>query len=408
MNQIHQNSKLFLLITMGMLSALGPFVTDFYLPAFPAIRQYFSTTESMIQLSLTTGMLGLGVGQLILGPVSDKYGRKYPILSSLLLFIVATLGCIFAPGIGLFIVFRFFQGIAGAGGVVISKSVAADLYQGNELTRFFSMLMIVNGLAPIVAPVFGSLVIKVTSWRGIFVALLILGFILLAVSYYLKESLAKEKRITGSLFSSFSNFGPIFRNKHFMYYVMAQTSALTFLFAYIAASPFIFQEHYHLDPIVYGICFGINAFGIMAGSRLVTLFNEKKALLIGGGGLLVTALFTVSVLSARGGIGLCEFFLFLQMLFMGLILPTTTSLGLDLERRYSGSASAIMGFLPFLAGSIVSPLVGMGNMIYSTGFIIFICCSLALLFILLAVNKNEYSLVAEEAVPITTQNNKKR
>ncbi len=389
MDKISRNSTSFLLLFMGMLSAFGPFVTDLYLPAFPIIRHYFATDVPMIQLSLTTGMLGLGFGQLILGPVSDKYGRKYPLLGSLLLFIIATVGCIFSHSIGIFIFFRFFQGIAGAGGVVISKSVAADLYQGSELTRFFSMLMIVNGLAPIAAPLFGSLMIKVTTWQGIFVILLILGFVLLILNFRLRESLSKEKRIRGNLFVSFRNFGPIISNGHFMSYVMAQTMALGFLFAYIAASPFIFQEHYHLDPLVYGICFGVNAFGIMAGSRFVTFFSEQKALIIGGSGLVLTAIFSTAVLVSDGSIWWCELFFFIQMLFMGLILPTTTSLGLDLERNYRGSASAVMGFLPFLAGGIVSPLVGMGNIIYSTSIIILVCCLLSLLFIRLALRKEK-------------------
>lgn len=372
---------------MGMLSAFGPFVTDFYLPAFPSVAAYFGSSASLVQLSLTTGMLGLGGGQLIIGPLSDKYGRKRLIIGSLLLFVLSTVACIFAPTISLFIIFRLFQGIAGAGGVVASKSVAADLFSGHELTRFFSLLMMVNGLAPIAAPVFGGLLIKVTTWRGIFVALLLLGMVLLLLNARLKESLAADRRIRGSLFSTFRNFIPILRNRHFIYYVMSQTMAMGFLFSYISASPFLFQNHFHLDPIMYSVLFGINSLGIMAGSRMLMLLREKKALLVGGIGLLATGFSSAAILVLSNSLLCLEVSLFLQMMCLGLILPASTSLGLDLERSHNGSASAIMGFLPFLAGSIVSPLVGLGNLIHSTAIAIVICCLLSLFFIILAVKR---------------------
>ena len=378
------NSRSFLLITMGLLSAFGPFVTDFYLPAFPVITDYFHTSASMIQLSLTAGMLGLGGGQLLIGPISDKYGRKLPVIVAMLLFIVATLGCIYAQSIELFLVFRLMQGVAGSGGVVVSKSVAADLYKGRELTKFFSMLMVVNGLAPILAPVFGGMLINVTSWKGIFWALFGLGIALLVLNLNLKESLSRERRVKGSIFSSFRNFGSILKNKKFMFYVLAQSFAMGFLFSYISSSPFVFQEHYRLSPVGFSICFGINAFGIMLGSWLVSFIPEKMALLSGGISLMLLSVLFSSVLYVGGSIIIVECCLFLLMVALGLILPTTSSLGLNLEPENSGSASAILGFVPFLMGSIVSPLVGIGNILYSTGISVVVCSTLTLLFIWLA------------------------
>lgn len=383
-----QNSKLYLLIVMGLLSAFGPFVTDFYLPALPTITGFFHTSVSMVQLSLTAGMLGLGVGQLFIGPFSDKYGRKPLIITSLLFFIISTVACIYTKDIHVFISFRLIQGFAGSGGVVISKSVAADLYKDRELTKFFSLLMVVNGFGPIAAPVFGGVLINFTTWQGIFWALLSLGVILLLLNLNLKESLPAEKRVNGNLLASFKNFIPILKNRRFMFYVFAQTCAMGFLFSYIASSPFIFQEHYHLSPILFSLCFAFNAFGIMVGSWLVSFFAEQKALTLGASGLVVLGSVLSGILLSNGNIILLESVFFLQMISLGMILPTTSSLGLNLERKNHGSASAILGFLPFLAGSIVSPLVGIGNIVYSTSVSIVICSILSLFFAITAVRVN--------------------
>lgn len=398
MKEQKQNSKIFLLIVMGMLSAFGPFITDFYLPALPIITTFFGTSVSMIQLSLTAGMLGLGVGQLLIGPLSDKYGRRPLILISLLVFMISTIACIYSKHIELFIIFRLIQGFAGAGGVVISKSVAADLYKGKELTKFFSLLMIVNGLGPIIAPVFGGFLINVTTWQGIFWTLFILGFILFIFNLNTKETLPTEKRSNGDLLETFTNFGPIFRNRQFMYYVLAQSFAMGFMFSYIASSPFIFQEHYHLTPVLFSICFALNAFGIMIGSWFVSLFTEKKALIIGGIGLSSFGILLAAILLSNGNIVLLESIFFIQMVCLGMILPTTSALGLNLVRENNGSASAILGFLPFLSGSIVSPLVGLGNIIYSTSIAIVICCFITLFFTFSAV---------KDKMKVVTANNKK-
>ncbi len=392
--QKQQNSKLYLLIVMGLLSAFGPFVTDFYLPALPTITGYFNTSVSMVQLSLTAGMLGLGAGQLLIGPLSDKYGRRPLILLSLVVYSISTVACIYSSSIEIFVVYRLIQGFAGSGGVVISKSVAADLYKDRELTKFFSLLMVVNGLGPIAAPVFGGFLINFTTWQGIFWALFILGIILLLLNLGFKESHPVEKRVDGNVLDSFKNFIPILKNSRFMFYVLAQTFAMGFLFSYISASPFIFQEHYHLSPLMFSMCFAFNAFGTMVGSWLVSLFSEKNALLAGGFGLVILGALLSFTLISGGNIIVLEAVFFFQMVALGMILPTTASLGLNLERDNSGSASAILGFLPFLSGSVVSPLVGLGNIIYSTSISIVICCIITMFFISMAIRSNFAKAVA--------------
>lgn len=200
-----RNSYIFTLTFVGMIAAFGPFVTDFYLPALPALSDYFGTPASMIQLSLTVGMIGLGTGQLVVGPLSDRYGRRLPLLVSLAAFVAATAGCIMTDSIGRFLLYRFVQGLAGAGGVVISRSVATDLYAGRELARFFSVLGSVQGIVPVAAPVIGGLLLAVTDWKGIFAVLLGIGILLLVMTLTFRESLAQRSR---SVTASFKGYAP--------------------------------------------------------------------------------------------------------------------------------------------------------------------------------------------------------
>lgn len=209
MDKKTRNSELYLLLMVGAISAFGPFVTDFYLPALPSLNEYFHTTASLVQLSLTFSMIGLAVGQLVIGPLSDKYGRKSPLLWSLVIFSFSTLGCIYAPNIHWFVFFRLIQGLSGAGGLVISKSITVDLYEGAALTRFFSMLSSVQGVAPICAPVLGGFLLETTSWKGIFWILFAIGLLLLVTLCFFKESLPRDKRQGGNVWATFRRYLPV-------------------------------------------------------------------------------------------------------------------------------------------------------------------------------------------------------
>ena len=197
------NSKLFLVLLLGVLSAFGPFVVDLYLPSLPQLASFFETSASMTQLTLTTAMIGLAVGQLLLGPLSDKFGRKIPLIISLVIYIISTVLIVYAPNIEAMIVLRVIQGLFSAGSVVISRAVATDLYRGHEMTRFFGLLMTINGLAPIISPILGSLLLEYISWKGIFIFLALIGVIVLLFCFRLKESLNLENRLQGSIFSTF-------------------------------------------------------------------------------------------------------------------------------------------------------------------------------------------------------------
>ena len=382
------NSRVFLLMAMGMMSAFGPFVTDFYLPGLPALAASFGTTTSWVQMSLTSSMIGLAGGQLLIGPASDRYGRRMPLILSMALFILSTLACLFAWNIESFVFFRIFQGIAGAGGVVISKSVAADLYQGKALNDFFSLLMVINGLAPIVAPVLGGFIMRYTDWEGIFIILLAVGVILFVVSVRFRESLPPGRRIPGSVWRSFGKFVPIIRNGSFMHYVWIQTFSMGVFFTYIASSPFLLQEHFRLDAFGYSLCFAINASGMIVGSRITPRFSDVfSALKTGVYGLCIASGLFVAVLFAGGLFYVMEALLFIMMVFLGMILPTSTSLALTLERKNAGGASAVIGFFLFIFGAIVSPMTGFGPMILSISVMTLLCCLLAFVFLRIAARR---------------------
>lgn len=372
---IKRNSKLFLVLFLGTLSAFGPFVTDLYLPALPLMSNYFSASTSTIQLTLTGSMVGLALGQLLIGPISDKLGRKKPLIISLIVYLISTVAIIILPNIYAMIILRFIQGISSAGAVVISRAVSTDLYKGREMAQFFALLMAVNGLAPILSPVLGSLLLELTDWRGIFIALAIIGIIIIIIaSLKFHESLAEQKRLNVPITKTYHSIVLVSQNKLFTALVFIQGFALAAMFAYIAASPFILQTHYNLSAISYSLCFGLNGFAIVLGSKISGRFNEKKGIKLGLTMMLIISIYLAIVLSLMLPFLFVEVGFFLLLLGLGLILPAGSALAMGLERKRAGSASALFGFLPFFLGGIVSPLVGIGNIFYSSSIAIVICC----------------------------------
>jgi len=341
------NSKLFLVLLLGVLSAFGPFVVDLYLPSLPQFASFFETNASMTQLTLTTAMIGLALGQLLLGPLSDKFGRKKTLIISLVIYIISTVLIVFSPNIETMIVLRVIQGLSSAGSVVISRAVATDLYRGREMTRFFGLLMTINGLGPIISPILGSLLLEYISWKGVFV------FLALIV-------------------------GVIIKNRLFMSYVGIQSFLLGSMFAYIAASPFIFQSFYGLSAFVFSLCFGVNGAALVIGANIGGKLPNRKALAIGVLAFVVAALYTIAVLIIQPHWLFVEIGFFAMLLLMGMTFPAISSLAMESERQYAGSASALLGFAPFFLGGVVSPLVGIGNIFYSTASVILACSLLAL------------------------------
>lgn len=378
-----QNMKVFIPATLGMLTAFGPFVTDFYLPVLPEMTGYFHTTPALASMSLTAGMIGLAAGQLFIGPLTDKYGRKRILVGSMLLFVVASLLCIFSGDIFMFNAMRVLQGLAGAGGIVIAKSMSADMYTGRELASFMALLGAINGIAPVCAPVVGGLMAGVTSWTGVFAVILAVGLVLMVCSMFLPETLQPANRIRKSVIKVYGNLFRVFRNSRFTLSVMAEMACFFMFFAYIASSPFIMQQVYHLSPLGYSLCFGLNALMIGVGAAMATRFRSQGTCLrFGGLGMLAGTLLLAFLLNTAMPLWIVMLAYIYTLICFGLMQPPLTAIALDSERDNVGAASAIFGASGFVASALSSPLVGIGDITVTSGLVMACGAVVCLLFIL--------------------------
>ena len=355
-----------LALLLGSLAALGPLTIDMYLPSFPTITNEFSTNASLIQFSLTSCLLGLGIGQLIIGPMSDVQGRRTPLIFFLGLYFVASLACAYASTVYIFIGARFVQGFAAAGGIVISRAVVRDVYVGRELTKFFALLMLINNLAPILAPVVGSSILLFTNWRGVFITLSLIGIMLVAtITFKFEETLPTEERIPSNLKQTIGNFSTLIKNRKFMGYALTQSFITSGIFAYVSGTPFVYQTIYGVSPQVFSILFGINGVGIMIGTILIGKFAdvipETRFLKIG---LLmsITASFSLFIVVLfHGPLYAVVISIFVFISSIGIISTSSFSLAIQDQGHVAGSASALLGLLPFIFGAISAPLVGIAG-----------------------------------------------
>lgn len=379
-----------LVFILGNLTAFGPFITDFYLPCLPELTEYFSASASMTQLSLTAGMLGLAAGQLFIGPLSDKYGRKRPLLWCLLLFVLATVGCMLSTAIQIFVFFRLLQGLTGAGGLVISKVIIADSFTGRDVAHYFAILAAVQGVAPIVAPVIGGVAFSLTSWQGTFAVLGIWALGLLLLCRRMRETLAPEERLRVPVLSTFACYVPVLGNGRYLVMNLLQSFSSAALIAYISASPFIFQNHFGLTPLEYSICFAANALGLVAGSSAMMKVKRLSAVTPWCSvGLFVTGAVMSVALWSGWSFAVFEAALVAMLVCVGMMTPVGITLALDSVTEHRGTASALLGAVPFLLGGIVAPLTGLGNMIYSmTGIVLF--CSAVCLCLYLCSRRWDY------------------
>lgn len=352
----------FIPATLGMLTAFGPFVTDFYLPVLPEMSEFFHTSPALASLSLTTGMIGLAAGQVFIGPLTDKYGRKKILVGSMLMFAIASVLCIIAPNIYVFNLMRIFQGLAGAGGIVISKSMSTDMYSGKELANFMAILGSINGIAPVCAPVVGGIMAGFTTWQGVFALLLGIGIILMVCSARLPETLTPERRIQKNIMQVYANLFRVFRNSLFTLSTLAEMACFFTFFAYIASSPFILQQIYGLSPFEFSLCFALNAFTIGIGAAIGPQFKHTNtALKCGAIDFVVAAVCLSLCLYIHAPLVVVMGFYIYLLVSFGLMQPGLTATALDAERKNAGAASAIFGASGFVAGAISSPLVAMGK-----------------------------------------------
>lgn len=350
-------------LILGGMTAFGPLSMDLYLPAFPAIAEGLHASAAEVQLSLLACTSGLALGQLVMGPLSDTLGRRRPLLVGLGIYVLASVLCALAPSAYALAGMRLVQGFGGAAGIVIARAVVRDLFSGVALAKFFSMLMLVVGVVPILAPVVGGQLLQLTSWRGVFVTLTAIGALLLAVAIFaLPETLPAEQRQPGSLGITLRTFGDLLRDRAFVGFALSASLAFAAMFAYISGSSFVLQNVYGMTAQTFGIVFAVNAIGIVAvgqlNGRLVGRADPRKMLAIGLCCNLLGALLVVlSVLADVGLVGLLPG-LFVTVASVGLVMPNATALSLSGRPATAGSASALLGVLQFMVGGLASPLVG--------------------------------------------------
>jgi len=383
LSRLSRPRRLVLIAVLGSVYTIGPLATDLYLPALPTVAADLNASSSAIALTVTTFLLGLALGQLIAGPLSDTYGRRRPLLIGLGIFTVACMLCAMTPSAGVFIAVRLVQGLAGAAGIVVANAVVTDYSRGREAARLLSRLAIVSGLAPIVAPLIGAQLLRFTSWRGIFVVQTGLGIILfLAVALGLRESLTPERRQARGAGLALRTMGMLSRDLAFM--GLSTSSALAFVafFAYLAASSFVYQDLYGASPILFSLLFAVNAIGMLAASqlnhRLLTRFTPQKLL---GAGLVLGSLsgLAILVVTLVGGLGIAALAvpLFTLVAGLGFVFPDSTALALSLHPDVAGSASAYFGTFRLGLGALATPLVGIGGAVSGLPMAIVIAVSSA-------------------------------
>ncbi|MBF7994065.1 multidrug effflux MFS transporter [Rahnella laticis] len=388
-----QEKRLGYALVLGSLAALGPLCTDLYLPALPEMAGDLNTSTASAQLSLTAGLLGLGFGQLLFGPLSDRYGRMRPLLWSLALLLAASVWCAVAQDINQLIVARLLQGIAGAGGAVLSRAVARDLYNGHELTRFFALLMLVNGLAPIIAPVLGGAMLSWMNWRGIFAVLAFIAILLFSFSSLkLHETLQPERRAQGGIFSMLGSVFSLLKHRPFMGLCLTQGFIMAGMFAYIGASPFVLQQIYHLSPQMFSLCFAINGIGLVISAQVSTRLSRRFGeMALVKAGLVIAAVASVALViaaSLNAPLLMLLVPLFFSVMVIGIIGPNAGSLAMQSQGKNAGSASALLGVCMFALGAIAVPVTGFGSMpALSMGLTILGCYAIAILMFVTLVRK---------------------
>lgn len=378
-------NRIWIAVILGILSGIGPVVIDLYLPGLPQMADDLHTSASIVQLSLTSCLLGLAIGQIVIGPFSDVLGRRIPLIVSLAVFAAASFLCALTSSVWVLIAMRFIQGAAGAGGIVISRAIARDLYSGTELTKFFSLLMLVNGIAPIVSPVAGGQLMKVTTWNGVFFMIGVFGIIIiLSVIIGIRESLSPDNRTRGGFKETFVSFGRLFGQRTFMGYALAQGLITAGMFGYISASPFVLQDIYGLSAQAFSFCFAVNGLGIIIAAqitgRLVSRFGEAALLRCGLMISLAASLVLFVSVVFHAPLMFVLIPLFIVVSCIGIVTTSSGSLAMQSQGKSAGSASALLGLLTFILGAGAAPLVGIaGSHTALPMAVVIVCCNISAL-----------------------------
>jgi len=353
-------------VVLGLLTMFGPLSLDLYLPALPQLADDLGTSTSAAQLSITACLVGLALGQLVAGALSDRLGRRRPLIVGLSAYLVASVACALAPSVTVLIVLRFIQGLGGAAGIVISRAIARDLYSGRALMIFFSRLLLIAGLAPVIAPILGGQLSRIMSWRGIFGVLAGFGAVLLLAGWFgLRETLPPERRVVGGFRRTLHGYNTLVHDRFFVGCALSSGLAGASMFAYIAGSTFVLQRIYGMSPQGFSLIFGGISFGLVAaaqgGARLALIWPLTRVLalglainLTGATALLVTVVTGLPLAALIGA-------LVIMVCAVGLIFPTANALAMADYPDLAGTASSLQGLSQFLFGAIAAPLVGIAG-----------------------------------------------
>lgn len=349
------------IILLGALTALGPFTIDLYLPAFPVLEQDFQTSAAAIQLTLTGTMVGFALGQLIVGPLSDKVGRRIPLLSVTALHVLASIAAALAPSLELLSLARVFMGIGAAAGGVVAMAIVRDLFGGRRLVVMLSRLALVSGVAPVVAPLIGSGLLVVMEWRGIFWVLAAYGAVMLTASLFLvPETLPKARRHDSGSSTVWQRYRSVLSDRVFIGVLVIGGMTFSGLFSYLSSSSFLFQQTYGFDAQQYGVLFAVNSLGVVLGvqtaSRLAARFGPQWVMAVSTAVLVLAG--TAIVVTDQLGLGLWGTVipLFVFMTACGFTMPCVQVLALDRHGRAAGTAASLIGAVNFGVAGLISPL----------------------------------------------------
>lgn len=357
-----------------------------YLPTIPSMMREFHTTPSMTQMGISMAMAGMGLGSLLWGSASDRYGRKPVLIVSLIIFVLSTALSLFSKTITIFIVCRFFQGLGAGGAMVLSTSIPADVYMGRQLAKLMAIVGAINGVAPAFGPVLGGFMADWVGWRGIFVLLLVIGLGMTFWTTRYHETLPAQRRLkVSSLKDYIIAYRTLFVNKRFMIYVTIKAVAIGLLYAYIASAPFIIQTHYGFSALTFGLIFGGNALAMGLGSSLALKFKVmKQGMVIGCVGMFVFAVAEAFVMWNEASFLFYELCAVPMLLFSGMIFSSANTLSMEVGRSEAGTASAILSVVKYAFAAVVSPLVGLGNMFHSTAIAFVVITTISLVLAWLA------------------------
>lgn len=352
---------------IAIIGAFSSLVNDMYLPTIPSMMREFHTTPSMTQMGISMAMLGMGLGSVVWGSTSDRYGRKPILIVSLVIFVLSTALSLFSRTITFFIICRLFQGLGAGGAMVLSTSIPADVYMGRQLAKLMAIIGAINGVAPALGPVVGGFMADSVGWQGIFVLLLVIGIVMTCWTTRYQDTLPPQRRMQARSFKDYiTAYRTLLANRRFMIYVTIKAVAIGLLYAYISSAPFIIQSHYGFDAMMFGLIFGGNALAMSVGSSLALRFKVlKQALVVGCVGMFVFAVAEAAVMWNESSFILYELFAVPMLLFSGMIFSSANTLSMEVGRQEAGTASAILSVVKYAFAAVVSPLVGLGNMFHS-------------------------------------------